>query len=399
MSGRHFLQIPGPTNVPERVLRAMDRPVPDHRGPELPALVAEIRDNLRQIFQTTRGEIILYPASGTGAWEASLVNTVSPGERVLAFHTGYFSHLYADCARRVGAAVDEIELPWDGGVPPATVHDRLAQDRDRAYKAVLVVHNETSTGVASDLKAIRDAMRAADHPALLLVDAVSGLGSIEFRFDEWDVDVALTGSQKGLMLPPGMAILCAGPRALERSARVATPRYFFDWAPVLEEMRRGYFPYTPATLMLYGLREASRMLLEEGLPAVFERHRRLAEGIRRAVVAAGLSILCRDPSRRSNSLTAAVVPEGKDATGVLRAAERLHLSLGTGLGRLRGRVFRIGHLGAFNELEAIATVAGVEMACTMAEIPVHLGAGPAACQRYFMEQHTAAASTPGRAPR
>jgi alanine-glyoxylate transaminase / serine-glyoxylate transaminase / serine-pyruvate transaminase len=395
VSGRHFLQIPGPTNVPERILRAMDRPVPDHRGPELPALVAEIRNGLRQVFQTTRGEIILYPGSGTGAWEASLVNTVSPGERVLAFHTGHFSHLYADCARRIGAVVDEIELPWDAGVPPAAVHDRLAQDRDRAYKAVLIVHNETSTGVASDLKAIRDAMRAADHPALLLVDVVSALGSIDFRFDEWEVDVALTGSQKGLMLPPGMAILCAGPRALERSARVTTPRYFFDWASVLEEMRRGYFPYTPATLMLYGLREASRMLLEEGLPAVFERHRRLAEGVRRAVAATGLSIFCPDPSLRSNSLTAVVVPEGKDSTGVLRAAERLNLSLGTGLGRLRGRVFRIGHLGAFNELEAIATVAGVEMACTMAEIPVNLGAGPAACQRYLMEESVEAVSASG----
>jgi len=352
----------------------MDRPVPDHRGPELPALVAEIRSGLRQVFQTTRGEIILYPGSGTGAWEASLANTVSPGERVLAFHSGYFSHLYAECARRLGAAVDEIDLPWEGGIPPQVVHDRLVADRARAYKAVLVVHNETSTGVASDLQAIR---------------------SIDFRCCEWDVDVALTGPQKGLMLPPGMAILCAGPRAIEVSAKVTTPRYFFDWAPVLEEMRRGYFPYTPATLMLYGLREAVRMLLEEGLPAVFDRHRRLAEGIRRAVAASGLSILCRDPALRSNSLTAVVVPEGKDSAGVLQAAERLHLSLGTGLGRLRGRVFRIGHLGSFNELEAVATVAGVEMACAMAGIQVNLGAGPAACQRYFMERHIAAATTSG----
>ena len=392
MSGRHFLQIPGPTNVPERILRALDRPVPDHRGPELPALVGEIQSGLRQIFQTTRGEILLYPGSGTGAWEASLVNTVSPGDHVLAFHTGYFSHLYAECARRLGAAIDEVELPWDGGVPPAVVHDRLAADRGRTYKAVLLVHNETSTGVASNVRAIRDAMRAANHPALLLVDVVSALGSIDFRFDEWEVDVALTGSQKGLMLPPGMAILCAGPRALEASARVTTPRYYYDWAPVREEMRRGYFPYTPATLMLYGLREAARMLLEEGLPAVFERHRRLAEGVRQAVAATGLSMLCRDPALRSNSLTAVVVPEGSDSGGVLRAAERLHLSLGTGLGRLRGKVFRVGHLGAFNELEAVATVAGMEMACQMAGIPVQLGAGPAACQRYFMEQHVAAAS-------
>ena len=392
MSGRHFLQIPGPTNVPQRILTAMHRPVPDHRGPDLPALVAEVRTGLRQVFQTTRGEIVVYPGSGTGAWEASLVNTVSPGDRVLAFHTGYFSHLYAECARRLGAVVDEVELPWEGGVPPAVVHDRLIADRARAYKAVLVVHNETSTGVTSDLKAIRDGMRAADHPALLLVDVVSALGSVDFRFDAWDVDVALTGSQKGLMLPPGLAILCVGPRALEIGARVTTPRYFFDWRPVLEEMQRGYFPYTPATLMLYGLREAVRMLLEEGLPAVFERHRRLAEGIRRAIPASGLSLLCRDPSLRSNSLTAVLVPEGKDSAGVLRAAERLHLSLGTGLGRLRSRAFRIGHLGSFNELEAVATVAGVEMACAAAGIQVNLGAGPAVCQRYFMEEPVAAAS-------
>ena len=399
MSGRHFLQIPGPTNVPERILRAMHRAVPDHRGPELPALVTEIRSGLRKVFQTARGEIVLYPGSGTGAWEASLVNTVSPGDRVLAFHNGYFSHLYAACARRLGAVVDEIEIPWEGGVPPALVHDRLIADRARAIKAVLVVHNETSTGVASDLRAIREAMRAADHPALLLVDVVSALGSIDFRFDEWEVDVALTGSQKGLMLPPGLAILCVGPRALELSARVTTPRYFFDWGPVLEEMRRGYFPYTPATLMLFGLREAVQMLLEEGLPAVFERHRRLAEGIRRAVAASGLSILCGNPTLRSNSITAVLVPEGQDSAAILRAAERLHLSLGTGLGRLRGRAFRIGHLGSFNELEAVATVAGVEMSCAAAGIPVNLGAGPAACQRYLLEQHTAAASAPERAAR
>ena len=394
MPGRHFLQIPGPTNVPDRILRAMDRPVPDHRGPELPALVGEVLAGLKQIFQTACGEIVLYPASGTGAWEASLVNTVSPGDRVLAFNIGHFSHLYAECARRLGAVVDEIDLPWGDGVPPQRVHDALGRDTTRTYKAVLVVHNETSTGVTSDVKAIRGAMRAAGHPALLLVDVVSALGSIDFRFDEWEVDVALTGTQKGLMLPPGMAILCAGPRAIEAAARVTAPRYFFDWRPVLEETRRGYFPYTPATLMLYGLREAVRMLLEEGLDGVFARHRRLAEGVRRAVEASGLRILCRDPALSSNSLTAVVVPEQADAEAVVRAgAQRLNLALGTGLGRLKGKAFRIGHLGALNELEVLATIGGVEMACVMAGIQIPLGAGLAACQRFFMEQYIPATAT------
>ncbi|HYM91428.1 MAG TPA: aminotransferase class V-fold PLP-dependent enzyme, partial [bacterium] len=265
-----------------------------------------------------------------------------------------------------------------------------------AYKAVLVVHNETSTGVTSDVRAIREAIRAARHPALLLVDVVSALGSLDFRFDEWEVDVALTGTQKGLMLPPGMAILCASPRAIEASAGATAPRYFFDWRPVLEETRRGYFPYTPATLMLYGLREAVRMLLEEGLPNVFARHRRLAEAVRRAVAASGLSILCRDPALVSHSLTAVVVPAGADAEAVVRgAAQRLNLALGTGLGRLKGKVFRIGHLGSLNELEVIATVAGVEMACTAAGIRVPLGAGVTACQQFLMEAAMAATRTAG----
>lgn len=393
MAGRHFLQIPGPTNVPERILRAMDRAVIDHRGPEMPVLVEEIVAGLKQIFRTERGQIVLYPGSGTGAWEASLVNTVNPGDRVLAFNSGYFSHLYAECARRFGAAVDEIDIPWGDGVPAHGVYERLARDTAHAYRAVLVVHNETSTGVTSDIRAIREAMTAARHPALLLVDVVSALGSVDVRVDEWGIDVALTGTQKGLMLPPGMAILCAGPRAIEASARVTTPRYFFDWTPVLAEMTRGYFPYTPATLSLYGLREAVRMLLEEGLANVLARHRRLAEGVRRAVSAWGLSIVCTDPALVSNSLTAVVTPEGADADAVIRASSRhLNLSLGTGLGRLKGRVFRIGHLGALNELEVLATVAGVELACAIAGIRLPLGAGVAACQKVFADHYTAAPS-------
>jgi len=393
--GRHFLQIPGPTNVPDRVLRAMDRPVPDHRGAELPALVSEVTAGLKQVFQTASGEIALFAASGTGGWEASLVNTLNPGERVLAFNLGQFSHLYAECARGLGAVVDEVDVPWGSGVPADVVHERLRSDRGHAYAAVLVVHNETSTGVTSNVRAVREAIDAAGHPALLLVDTVSSLASIDFRFDEWKVDVALAGTQKGLMLPPGMAVVCVGPRALARGEDVRSPRYFFDWRPVLAEMQRGYFPYTPATLMLYGLREAVRMLAEEGLPNVFARHGRLAEGVRRAVRAWGLSIVCRNPQEYSNTLTAVMMPDGIDADGVLRmAAQRLDLSLGTGLGRLKSRAFRIGHLGALNELEVLATVAGVEMALTMAGVRIPLGAGVTACQKFFLEEQLVPVSQP-----
>jgi len=373
----------------------MDRPVPDHRGGELPALVSEVASGLKQIFQTASGEIALFAASGTGGWEASLVNTLNPGERVLAFNLGQFSHLYAECARGLGAVVDEVDVPWGSGVPADVVHERLRSDRGHAYAAVLVVHNETSTGVTSNVRAVREAIDAAGHPALLLVDTVSSLASIDFRFDEWKVDVALAGTQKGLMLPPGMAVVCVGPRALARGEDVRSPRYFFDWRPVLAEMQRGYFPYTPATLMLYGLREAVRMLAEEGLPNVFARHGRLAEGVRRAVRAWGLSIVCRNPQEYSNTLTAVMMPDGIDADGVLRmAAQRLDLSLGTGLGRLKSRAFRIGHLGALNELEVLATVAGVEMALTMAGVRIPLGAGVTACQKFFLEEQLVPVSQP-----
>jgi alanine-glyoxylate transaminase/serine-glyoxylate transaminase/serine-pyruvate transaminase len=364
----------------------MDRAVPDHRGPALPELVGEVIAGLKHVFQTASGQIVLYPGSGTGAWEASIVNTLSPGDRILAFHIGHFSHLYAECARRFGVLVDEVELPWSRGVPRELVHERLSQDRAQRYRAVMVVHNETSTGVTTNVKAVRDAIDAAGHPALLLVDVVSSLASIDFRFDEWGVDVALAGTQKGLMLPPGMAILCAGPRALAASATATAPRYFFDWRPVLEDSQRGFFPYTPATLHLYGLREAMRMLSEEGLASVLARHQRLAEGVRRAVGAWGLAILCENPAEYSSSLTAVVMPAGTDSDAVVRAAaQRLNLALGVGLARLKGRVFRIGHLGSLNELEVLATLAGTEMALRMAGLAVPLGAGVAACQAYFSE--------------
>ena len=387
MTGRHFLQIPGPTNVPERVLRAMDRPVPDHRGPEMPALVGEIVEGLRRVFGTRDGEIALFPGSGTGAWEAALVNTLSPGDRLLACNIGHFSHLWADVARGVGLEVDELDLTWGRGVPADLIGERLARDTGQRYKAVQVVHNETSTGVTSDVAAVRRALDAAGHPALLLVDTVSSLGSIDFRFDEWGVDVALTGTQKGLMLPPGTGILCVGPRALAASERATLGRYFFDWRPVIEQMRAGYFAYMPATLLLFGMREALRMLQEEGLDNFYARHASLAEGVRRAVRAWELPILCRRPAEYSHTLTAVVMPEGADAGRVLRvASERLNLSLGVGLGRLKGRVFRIGHLGALNELEVLATLAGVELALRGAGVPTPLGAGVAACQERFAER-------------
>jgi alanine-glyoxylate transaminase/serine-glyoxylate transaminase/serine-pyruvate transaminase len=378
------LQIPGPTNVPERILRAMDRPVPDHRGPEMPELVAEIVAGLRYVFQTERGEIALFPGSGTGAAEAALVNTLSPGDRVLAPVIGQFSRLWAEVARAQGLDVDALDLPWGEGVPADLIRERLVADAGHSYKAVLVVHNETSTGVASDVRAVRRALDAAGHPALLLVDTVSSLASIDFRFDEWGVDVAVAGTQKGLMLPPGTGILCIGPRALAAAESARCPRYFFDWRPALAQIRTGYFPYTPATLLLFGMREAVRMVREEGLQQVFARHARLAEGVRRATRGWELPIVARNPAEYSNSMTAVEVPEGADSGRVIAvASERLNLALGVGLGRLRGRVFRIGHLGALNELEVIATLGGVELALTLAGIPVPLGSGVAACQGYF----------------
>jgi alanine-glyoxylate transaminase / serine-glyoxylate transaminase / serine-pyruvate transaminase len=379
-SGRHFLQIPGPTNVPDRVRLAMDRPVPDHRGPELPELTAEIVAGLRRLFGTAQAEVVLYPGSGTAAWEAAIVNTVNPGDPVLAFVNGHFAMLFAECARRLGAQVEVVEGDWRTAVSATAVGERLAADTEHRYRAVLVVHNETSTGITTDLAAIRRAIDATGHPALLVVDTVSGLGSMDFRFDEWRVDVALTGAQKGLMLPPGMAILCAGPRALERSASVTTPRYFLDWKPVIDQERNGYFPYTPATLHLFGLREALRMLEEEGLANVYARHARLAEATRAAVAGWDLALLPRDVAEASNSLTAVMTPDGFDADSVLRAAERRNLSLGTGLGRLKGRVFRIGHLGALGDLEVLATLAGIELALRESGMPVVFGAGVGAAQ-------------------
>ena len=384
MSGRPFLQGPGPTNVPERILRAMDRAVPDHRGPELPALTDEIVSRLRMVFGTRDGEIVLYPGSGTAGWEASLANTLSPGDRVVALNIGHFSHLYAECARRLGMVVDELDAEWGSGPPLAALEEALGDDGEQSVRAVLLVHNETSTGVTCRIPEVRQVIDDAGHSALLLVDAVSSLASIEFQFDAWAVDVALTAPQKGLMMPPGMAILAVSERALAASRHATAPRYFLDWQPMIEQIHRGYFPYTPPTLLLFGLREALRMLDEEGLNAVYARHARLAEAVQTAVGEWNLEILCQVPTERSNTTTTIDLPADVSADEVLVIAyDRYRLSLGVGLGKLRGRAFRIGHLGSLNELEVLATIAGVELALHGAGAAIPLGAGVAACQRLF----------------
>lgn len=386
MSGRPFLQIPGPTLVPERIVRAMSQSLIDHRGPRFAILVRELLEGLKWVFQTTEGQIVLYPGSGTGAWEASVVNTLSPGDRALGCMNGHFSTLFCKTASAYGVQVDMLELPYGAGVPADQVEERLRADETHQIKAVLVVHNETSTGVTTNVGAIRHAMDHARHPALLLVDVVSSLASIEFRMDEWGVDVALTGAQKGLMLPPGMAILAVSPKAIQASQSAKCPRAFWDWAPILERNARGEFPYTPATSLLFGLKESLAVLAEEGMANVFRRHARLAEACRRAVQAMGLKLLARNPGEYSNTLTAVVMPEGFDSDAYLaHANRRLDMSLGVGLGKVKGKVFRIGHLGSLNELELLGGLAGVEMTLRSFGVNVPLGAGLAAAETYLLE--------------
>ena len=385
MPGRTFLQIPGPTLVPERIVRAMAQPIIDHRGPRFAALVATCLEGLKGVFQTKTGHVILYPGSGTGAWEAAIVNTLSPGDRVLAVVNGHFATGFAKTAEAYGIDVERLEVEYGAGAPAAALEQRLTADAAHRYRAVLVVHNETSTGVTSNIPAVRAAMNRATHGALLLVDTVSSLASIDFRLDEWGVDVALTGPQKGLMLPPGMAILAISEKAVRASEKARCPRAFWDWTPVLERNKRGEFPYTPATVLLFGLAEAIAMLNEEGLPNIFKRHARLAEACRRAVKALGLELLCKNPVEYSNTLTAVVLPEGFDSDELIRLAyRRLELSLGVGLGAVKGKVFRIGHLGSLNELELLGGLAGVEMMLKEFGVPVKLGAGLAAAQEFLI---------------
>ena len=385
MSGRPFLQIPGPTLVPERIVRAMSQPIIDHRGPTFEALVRDCLEGLKTVFQTERGHIVLYPGSGTGAWEATIVNTLSPGDRVLACVNGHFSAGFARTASAFGVDCDRLDFAYGSGVPAAAVEQRLRADAAHEIRAVLVVHNETSTGVTSDVAAIHRVLDRLRHPALLLVDAVSSLASINFRMDAWGVDVALTGPQKGLMLPPGMAILAVSERAVRASEKSKCPRSFWDWQPVIERNRHGQYPYTPATSLLFGLRESLAMLAEEGLPNVFARHARLAEACRRAVRAWPLELLCRNPAEYSNTLTAVVMPPGKDSDDFVQLAyRRLELSLGVGLGDMKGKVFRIGHLGSLNEMDLLGGLAGTEMILKEFGVPLRLGSGLAAAQEFLV---------------
>jgi alanine-glyoxylate transaminase/serine-glyoxylate transaminase/serine-pyruvate transaminase len=377
-SGRHFLQIPGPTNVPERVLKAIGTATIDHRGPAFAALAQKVLAGLKTVVRT-EGDVVIYPSSGTGAWEAALVNTLSPGDRVLMFETGHFATLWADLAGRLGLDVELVPGDWRSGVDPAEAEARLAADDRQAIKAVAAVHNETSTGVTSDVAAVRAAMDRAGHPALLLVDTISSLGSIDYRHDEWGVDVTVGCSQKGLMLPPGLGLNAISAKARHASASAAQPRAYWDWQPMLAANTAGFFPYTPATNLLYGLSEAIDMLLEEGLEAVFARHARHAEATRQAVRAWSLELLCRVPEQYSSTLTAVLTPEGHDADALRRVIlDRFDLSLGGGLSKLAGTIFRVGHLGDLNDLTVLATLSGIEAGLRVAGVPHQQGGVSAA---------------------
>lgn len=365
--GRHFLQIPGPTNVPERVSLAMARAVVDHRGADFPELTLRIFGNLRKVF-ATENPVLMFPSSGTGAWEAALVNSLSPGDRVLAFETGHFSTLWKEVAQKLDLEVVWVEGDWRRGIDPQFVEDWLREDSGIA--AVLAMHNETSTGVTSDIAAVRAAMDACGHSALLLVDAISSLACAPLPMDDWGIDIVISGSQKGLMLPPGLGFNAVGPRALERASHSTSRNAYWNWQAMLDNNRQGYFPYTPATTLLYGLDEALKMLLEEGMENVFARHARHAAATRAAVAAWGLENVCVNEHEYSNSTTAILLPEGCDADLLRKIVlERFNMSLGTGLGKLKGRCFRIGHLGNFNDLMLAGTLSGVEMGLELAGAP------------------------------
>lgn len=392
-TGHHFLQIPGPSPVPDRILRAMSLPTIDHRGPEFGALGLKVLRGIRQVFKTQQ-PVVIYPASGTGAWEAALANTMSPGDHVLMYETGHFASLWQRMATRLGLSTEFLawqgrddQLPnapsWRRGVQAGLIEERLRNDPEHRIRAVCVVHNETSTGVTSDIAAVRKAITAAGHPALLMVDTISGLASADYRHDEWGVDVSISGSQKGLMLPPGMSFNALSPRALEVMKTAKLPRAFWAWDEIVEMNAAGYWPYTPNTNLLYGLSEALDMLEAEGLDNVFARHRRWAAGVRAGVEAWGLPIQCADPAVYSPVLTGVIMPAGVDADAVRRLIyERFDMSLGTGLGKLKGRIFRIGHLGFSNDLTLLGTMAGCEMGLKLAGIPL-AGSGVQATMDYF----------------
>jgi len=397
-SGRHFLQIPGPSPVPDRILRAMSLPTIDHRGPEFGVLGLKVLDGIRQIFRT-KYPVVIYPASGTGAWEAALVNVLSPGDSVLMFETGHFASLWQKMALRLSLKPEFLSLPgvdaatglpiaWRYGVDAEVIEKRLRADTGHAIKAVCVVHNETSTGVTSDIAAVRRAIDIAKHPALLLVDTISGLASADYRHDEWGVDVTVSGSQKGLMLPPGISFNALSPKAIEASKQAKLPKAFWAWDEIVEMNKSGYWPYTPNTNLLYGLSEALDMLLQQGLDAVFARHQRWGQGVRSAVQAWGLPIQCADAKVYSPVLTGVVTPVGVDADQIRKLIhDRFDLSLGTGLGRVKGRMFRIGHLGDCNDLTLMAALSGVEMGLKLAGVPL-AGSGVQAAMDFFAAHPT-----------
>ncbi len=382
VAGRHFLQLPGPSNVPDRVLRAMDNPTMDHRGPDFGRFGKQLLEKVKFVFKT-KGHVVIYPASGTGAWEAALANTLSPGDRVLMCETGWFASLWREMAERLGLRPEFIKGDWRRGADPAAIEEYLRADTAHAIKAVCVVHNETSTGATSRIDAVRAAIDAAGHPALLLVDTISGLASMDYRHDEWGVDVTVTGSQKGLMLPPGLSFNAISEKALKASATAKLPRSFWDWQHMIASNATGYFPYTPATNLLYGLDAALDMLAEEGLDNVFARHDRHAEATRRAVRHWGMEVQCAEPRHYSSVLTAVRLPEGHSANA-LRATilEKFNMSLGNGLGQLNDRVFRIGHLGDLGDLQLVGTIAGVEMGLAAAGVP-HKAGGTQVAMAYL----------------
>ena len=399
-SGRHFLQIPGPSPVPDRILRAMSLPTIDHRGPEFGALGRKVLAGIRTIFKTQH-PVVIYPASGTGAWEAALVNVLSPGDHVVMYEGGHFASLWQKMAQRLGVSTEFLawqgkddQMPnapsWRRGVQADLIEARLTKDKDHRIKAVCVVHNETSTGATSDIAAVRRAIDAASHPALLMVDSISGLASADYRHDEWGVDVTISGSQKGLMLPPGISFNALSPKALDATRSAKLPRAFFAWDEIVEMNKDGYWPYTPNTNLLYGLSESIDMLHDEGLDQVFARHLRWGEGVRAAVQAWGLPIQCADPAVYSPVLTGVIMPPQVDADAVRRLIyQRFDMSLGTGLGKVKGRMFRIGHLGDTNDLTLLGTLAGCEMGLKLAGVPL-ARSGVQVAMEYFANHHAPA---------
>ncbi|HWG70029.1 MAG TPA: aminotransferase class V-fold PLP-dependent enzyme [Steroidobacteraceae bacterium] len=398
MAGRNFLFVPGPTNVPDRVLRAMHVPMEDHRSPTFPALTRACLDGLKSVFKTTTASPIIFPSSGTGCWEAALSNCLNPGDKVLAARFGQFSHLWIDMCQRLGYEVEVLETPWGEGAPIDRYLKSLSSDKQHRIKAVLVCQNETATGVTSDVAALRKAMDSVRHPALLFVDSVSALASIDFRMDEWGVDVCVGGSQKGLMLPAGLGVTCVSQKALEAAKAAGSRRCYFDYADMVQSNAAGYFPYTPSVPMLYGLRESLAMLAEEGLQNVFHRHSYLAAGVRAAVLEGWKLKLCAvAPHWYSDTVSAVMVPDGINGADVIaRAFKRYDLALGAGLSKMAGKLFRIGHLGDLNELMLLGALSGTEMAMLDVGVKIEPGSGVAAAQNYW-RSHSPAAATPGPA--